>query len=77
TVFAAIDLGPTDGNSGAAGINAAGRTVGYVGANASAWGPTVTPVTMNAALTDSHALAINSGGQAVGLSAGQAFVALP
>jgi hypothetical protein len=77
TAFTAVDLGPTGSNSGAAGINAAGRTVGYVGANASAWGPTVTPVTMNAALTDSHGLAINSGGQTVGLSGGQAFVALP
>lgn len=76
--FAAVDLGPAGESSGAAGINETGRTVGHVADVASAWGQVdATPVTMHATLVDSKALAINNLEQAVGISGGQAFVALP
>lgn len=78
TTFTVVDLGPINSDSGAAGINDAGRTVGYVGTLASAWGPVAaTSVAIKPALTDSKALAINNLVQAVGVSGGKAFVALP
>ena len=79
TTFVAVDLGSVGSDSGAAGINDFGRTVGYVSTVASAWGggTLATPVTMNAALTDSKAFAINNFVQAVGIRGGRAFVALP
>lgn len=78
TEFTAVDLGAVAVNSGASGINDAGRTVGYVDTLASAWGPVEpTFVTMDAALIDSKAMAINTFAQAVGIASNQAFVALP
>lgn len=78
TTFTVVDLGPINSDSGAAGINDSGRTVGYVGTLASAWagGTSTSSVTMNTALTDSKAFAINNLVQAVGVSGGKAFVAL-
>lgn len=78
TTFVAVDLGPADSDSGVAGINDFGRTVGYVGPAASAWGggTLTTPITMDEVLIDSKAFAINNFSQAVGISGGRAFVAL-
>jgi probable HAF family extracellular repeat protein len=81
--FTLIDLGPVGVDSGASGINTAERIVGYVRdaaavPAASAWGGGgVTPVAMNVGLGSSQAYGINTAGQAVGISGGQAFVATP
>jgi probable HAF family extracellular repeat protein len=81
--YTQIDLGPVGVDSGAAGINTAERIVGYVRdaaavPAASAWGGGgVTPVAMNVGLGSSQAYGINTAGQAVGISGGQAFVATP
>ncbi len=83
--YTMTDLGPSDVGSSAAGINDAGRIVGYVNdsagtvSTASAWRatPPTTPFTIDALLAFSQTYAINNAGRAVGFADGQAFVAVP
>lgn len=81
--YTLVDLGPVDVNSGAYGINNAGRVVGFVTdaldvPEASAWGVANDEhVTMHGDLPNSKALAINIHGQAVGLTESMPFIALP